>query len=267
MLNSGSARLRVRFAFLSLLMFMPYAGAPAAAPAQSPSAHTYYARVNTLGVLGAYSWDSSHILLGDAERRKLVNIGVSYSRRLFLNHVVNWQYDGEFLPLALEGDPLSGNTVNQTEPTVTTITDNNGGGTPVTCAPRAASYSFTDSVSGVTYSGTVISYCTGRQWTIGEATSPIGLRWNFLPSRKVQPFIDGHGGYMYSTQPIPVYGSGSFNFTLDIGAGIEIYRSHSASIRAEYRYHHISNHNTANQNPGIDSGLLQVTYCFRLGRQ
>jgi opacity protein-like surface antigen len=67
---------------------------------------------------------------------------------------------------------------------------------------------------------------------------------------------------MYSTRPIPINGAGSFNFTFDLGAGIELYRSKTRSVRAEYRYHHISNDNTANENPGIDNGLIQVTYAF-----
>jgi opacity protein-like surface antigen len=97
---------------------------------------------------------------------------------------------------------------------------------------------------------------------MGEAMSPIGFQWNFLPARKTQPFVDAHGGYMFSTKPIPVYDAGSFNFTFDIGAGLEVYRSRTQSVRVEYRFHHISNHNTANANPGIDNGLFQVTYSF-----
>jgi opacity protein-like surface antigen len=88
------------------------------------------------------------------------------------------------------------------------------------------------------------------------------MQWNFLPRWKVQLFAIGHGSYMYSTRPIPVSTAGSFNFTFDIGAGIEWYQSKSRSIRAEYRYHHISNHNTATDNPGIDNGLFQITYSF-----
>lgn len=83
-----------------------------------------------------------------------------------------------------------------------------------------------------------------------------------MPRHKLQPFFIGHGGYMYSTQPIPISTAGSFNFTFDFGAGFEFYRSKTRSIRAEYRFHHISNHDTASQNPGIDNGLLQVTYSF-----
>jgi opacity protein-like surface antigen len=67
---------------------------------------------------------------------------------------------------------------------------------------------------------------------------------------------------MYSTRPIPLTMAGSFNFTFDLGAGVEIYQNKTRSIRVEYRYHHISNHDTAMENPGIDNGLLQVSYSF-----
>ncbi|MGA2276685.1 MAG: acyloxyacyl hydrolase [Terracidiphilus sp.] len=97
---------------------------------------------------------------------------------------------------------------------------------------------------------------------MGEAISPVGFQWNFMPRHKLQPFFIGHGGYMYSTQPIPISTAGSFNFTFDFGAGVELYRSKTRSVRAEYRIHHISNHWTAHDNPGIDNGLFQLTYSF-----
>lgn len=221
-----------------------------------------YARVNTISFFGAYSPDSSHILLGDAENRKLLNIGAAYHRRLFVNHVVNWQYSGEIIPVALESDPLSLYVYKQTAPSIQTITVS---GDPIVyCAPFTGGYSFVDP-NGVTYTGTYTISCGNRQWTIGEAMSPVGMQWNFRPQRKTQPFLDGHGGYMYSTKPIPISGAGSFNFTFDFGAGIELFQSKGESISAEYRYHHISNHETAYYNPGIDNGVIQVTYSFRLG--
>ncbi len=240
-------------------------GLPAGAQpsAQNPAASARYARRNTLGFFSAYSNDSSHILLGVSQNRKLLGFGVSYSRRLLLTRFVDWQYDGELLPVALESDPLSLYVDNQTAPTATTSVI--AGGPIVLCSPSSRSYTFIGP-DGVTYSGTETTSCRGREWTVGEAMSPLGLQWNFLPARKVQPFADGHGGYMYSTRPIPIASAGSFNFTFDFGAGLELYRSRTRSIRVEYRYHHVSNKNTAMQNPGIDNGLFQVTYCFSLGR-
>ena len=246
--------------FLTALVLQPALLTLASTAFAQPSTDSsYYARRNAFGVFGAYSGDSSHIVLGDAEKRKLLNLGVSYSRRLFLDHRVNWQYDGELIPVALEGDPLSRYVVRETSPKVVTTTTD--GGPMISCAPVTTSYSYTDQ-GGVLHSGSFDTFCHGRQWTVGEAMSPIGSQLNLLPRRKTQPFVSGHGGYMYSTQAIPLAFAGSFNFTFDVGAGVEFYRSPKRSIRAEYRYHHISNHGTATDNPGIDNGVVQLSYVF-----
>jgi opacity protein-like surface antigen len=231
-----------------------------AAPAQSPDTSPWFGRKNTFSFLAAYSNDSSHILLGSATNRKLVDFGVAYNRRLYLNRIVNWQYSGELLPVAVESDPLEVETIQQTLPTVTNSTFNEGA-QALNCNRQTIAYSFT-TASGVTYAGTESFFCSGRQWTIGEGISPIGFQWNFMTRQKIQPFVVGHGGYMYSTQPIPLPTAGSFNFTFDLGAGLEIYRNKTRSIRVEYRYHHISNHDTAMENPGIDNGLFQLSYAF-----
>jgi opacity protein-like surface antigen len=240
-----------------LLIFISILTAPAATSQTSPEI-PYYGRTNSFGVLVAYSGDSSHILLGEAEQRKLLEIGVSYSRKLIQSRVVNWQYSGELLPVVLEGDPLTSFVNVQTSPTMVTSSGNLP--YPIVTCTLVTDYSYT--FNGITYSGTQTDFCHGRRWTMGEGMSPVGMQWNFLPHRTVQPLFIGHGGYMYSTEAIPIETSGSFNFTFDVGVGLEWYRSPSRSIRAEYRYHHISNHNTAYQNPGIDSGLFQVSYVF-----
>jgi hypothetical protein len=225
--------------------------------AQTPPDTPYYARTNAFGIFSAYSFDSSHILLGIAQNRRLLDFGASYSRRLYLNRIVNWQYDGELLPVALESDPVVHTVYKQTTPVEGTYSEN----IRQTAACVAASGSYQYVYPGMTFSGTYVRTCT-RQWNMGEAISPVGMQWNFLPRRKIQPFFIGHGGYMFSTQPIPVPNAGSFNFTFDLGAGVELYRSKTRSVRAGYRYHHISNHETAVTNPGIDNGLFQVTYAF-----
>lgn len=232
---------------------------PSAAQAQSGHPKRDYSRVNSFGLIAAYSNDSSHILLGDAEQRKLLEFGGSYNRRLWLGRQVSWQYSAEFLPVVLESDPLSLFVDAQTSPTVTTTLVS--GNPPVSCSAFIEHYSFPGS-NGETYSGTAMLSCHGRRWTVGEAMSPVGIQWNFRPAHKLQPFLDGHGGYMYSAKHIPVDSAGSFNFTFDVGAGLELYRTRTRSVRLEYRYHHISNDNTATSNPGIDNGLIQVTYSF-----
>jgi opacity protein-like surface antigen len=229
----------------------------AAVPAQTAPASPYYSRVNTFGVLAAYSNDSSHMLLGESENRKLLNFGGTYSRRLQHNGIVNWQYSVEVLPVALESDPVDHYTFNEITPMAYTFNDTELA--PGACHSNSGQGAVTE--NGVTLSYTYTNVCA-RRWTIGEGISPIGFQWNFRPRRKLQPLVLGHGGYMYSTQPIPTANAGSFNFTFDFGAGLELYRTQTRSIRVDYRYHHISDHFTSTENPGIDNGLFTVTYSF-----
>jgi hypothetical protein len=254
-----SALLRQFARGFCLAMPLAVLSLPSLAAAQTAPEKPVYARVNSFGIFGAYSNDSSHMVMGTAERRKLVDVGVSYGRRLFLNHTVDWQYNAELLPVALESDPLGRLVIRQTSPIVSTSVLPIG--PPVTCAPVTSSYRET-LPNGIVIAGTETVSCHGRQWTIGEAMSPVGFQWNFRPSHPWQPFLIGHGGYMYSTRPIPITGAGSFNFTFDFGAGVELFRAGHQSVRAEYRYHHISNHDTATYNPGIDNGVVQITYAF-----
>jgi hypothetical protein len=215
-----------------------------------------YARKNSFGVVTAYSPDSSHMFLGYAQKRELVDIGISYSRRLLLNHLMNWQFDAEFLPVALNSDPVQVTTSTFTFSPPASLTTTETMPTETACQPSSGSGTFPN---GTTY--TYVSTCN-RRWVPGQALSPLGLQWNFLPHHKLQPIFGGHVGYMYSAQPIPTAQAGSFNFTFDVGVGFEFFRTHSHSYRVEYRYHHISNDETADDNPGIDNGVVQISWLF-----
>ena len=255
-----------RFGWLVLLALLAVAAGSEAQTAKAPSAESpYYSRANTFGVLAAYSNDSSHILLGESENRKLLEFGAMYSRRLVRSHAGILQYNFEFLPLAMESDPVENFAISYTSPIVSS---GESSSVPIVrCV--SGSGSFDQTINGVTFAGTYSNTCS-RQWTVGQAMSPIGLQWNFRPRRRLQPFIVGHGGYMYSTRSIPVAQAGSFNFTFDFGAGLELFQSKAQSrgrlglqsVRLEYRYHHISNDYTATYNPGIDNGLFQLTWAF-----
>lgn len=256
--QNGPCRLRaVTGARIFLLVIaLMYLGASAFAQAARPASN-YFSRKNTFGFSVAYSNDSSHILLGVAENRKLLNFGGVYSRRLWQGNHLNWQYNVEALPVALESDPVVHEVITFISPSTGTSVSNFA---PVS-ACRPGSGVFSETQQGVTFSYSYVDTCT-RQWTVGEALSPVGFEWNFLPRSKVQPFGIAHGGYLYSTHPIPDASAGSFNFTFDFGGGVELWRSAHRSLRVDYRYHHISNHYTAADNPGIDNGLFQVTYAF-----
>jgi hypothetical protein len=226
------------------------------AAAQSKPEQGYYARANSWGVFAGYADDSSQMLAGSASERKLVLLGASYSRRLVVVRALNWQYDVEILPLALDSDPVATTTVTETfaspPHTVTTVQEN-----PTEFGCHPSSVSTTD--AGETKS-TVVT-CS-RRWVEGGGIAPVGFRWNFLPRLAVQPFLVGHGGFIETVNAIPLRNAASFNFTYDGGAGFEWYRWGTRSVRVEARFHHLSNMETAPRNPGIDCFVFEASYAF-----
>jgi hypothetical protein len=225
---------------------------------QTRAEPAFYSRLNTFGFFAEYSNDSSHMLLGVSENRKLLNFGGIYSRRVLLNRFVDGQYMLELRPIMLESDPVYHLTYQVTQPPPGFTFKENESYAP---ACKAARLTFSGVSNGAQYMETETITC-GRRWTFGEGLSPIGFKWNFRPRHRIQPVFTALGGYMFTTRPIPVPDAGSWNFTIEVGAGFEFYRSKTRSIRAEYRIHHISNADTANENPGIDNGLFQITYAF-----
>lgn len=230
-----------------------------AALAQTRTGHTFYSRLNSFGFFGEYSNDSSHILLGSAQNRKLLDFGGFYSRRVFLNRIASGQYMIELRPVMWESDPLTRVTEDVTQPPYGIVFSAKFAQAPA-CHPSSSSY--TTTIQNQPFSQTTTITCGGRQWTFGEGFSPVGFIFNFLPHDRIQPVVSLLGGYMFSTKPIPISTAKSANFTFEFGAGFEFYRTATRSVRVEYRLQHLSNADTAVQNPGIDNQLVQVTYAF-----
>ncbi len=191
-----------------------------------------------------------------AENRKIGAIGFQYQRLLVHRRVLDFSYVAELRPAILESDPTSISTLVQTAPAPVTYPP--GQPTAVVQCLAGSSPSFTNS-SGQTYH---IVYTCGRRTVVGQGFSPAGLRVNLLPRHRLQPTFSALGGYMFSTQPVPIINAGSYNFTFEFGGGFEFYRTHRQSIRLEYQVQHFSNKNSAIANPGVDSGLVKVTYAF-----
>lgn len=257
----------------SLLLFLA-CGARAALHSQSTASlegKPQYTRKNSLSIFGEYSNDSSHILMGSAENRKLLTAGVTYTHRITYSQYLDLQYLAELRPVVMESDPVITVTQNWIDVSGNNTTTHNLI-LPLACPTKPSTYQGV--YSSGPYAGSpytiVDTYRCGRQWTYGQSLSPAGLKLNLRPRHRLQPVFSIAGGYLFSTQPIPMPSAGSFNFTLEFGGGMEFYlqpnRSTSffgnRSIRAEYRFHHISNAGTASSNPGIDNGVLQVAFSF-----
>ena len=96
----------------------------------------------------------------------------------------------------------------------------------------------------------------------GGGAEPIGIQLNFRNRRKVQPFVDGTGGFLYVTEQVPATDSSQYNFTFSFGGGVEIFSNRHSFVLGN-RYHHISNGYTATYNPGIDSQMISVGFSFK----
>lgn len=102
--------------------------------------------------------------------------------------------------------------------------------------------------------------------TYGGGATPLGMQVNFWNGHRVQPFLDAHGGMLYFTRQEPVPGSSQFNFTFNFGAGVQIFAWKRSSLLIGYKYHHISNNETAPQNPGIDNSEIYAGWLWRWKR-
>jgi hypothetical protein len=217
-------------------------------------------------VFANYSNDSSHIILGISENRKIAGFGASYQRRLIGNDGIEWSYEAEVLPVLFESDPVGSGTDEFLLNGIPVVISN--GPNPITFSgPRRSScqsgtfVSIGATTSAGTYT-TVLTQVCGRQWTYTGGLSPLGQRISFAKRHRLQPFLVANAGFLASTRDIPMDESSSFNFTFEGGAGIEWFRNHEHSFSFDYRLHHLSNDFIGASNPGVDSGIFRVTYSF-----
>jgi Lipid A 3-O-deacylase (PagL). len=213
---------------------------------------TGYSLRQSFSIFGEYSNDSSHIILGVTQNRRLAALGFTYSRRLFHTRYVDWNYAPELLPLVFIQDPIATITFSGNS-----ITTSGEIAVPTTCKP-ATFIVPPDPASG--FSDYTITQTCGTRWTYAGGLSPLGQRLNIATRHRLQPFLLGNAGFLLSTRDIPVDNSSRFNFTFEFGGGVEFFRDRHHSWAIEYRLHHLSNDYTGVTNPGIDNQIVKVTY-------
>jgi hypothetical protein len=81
------------------------------------------------------------------------------------------------------------------------------------------------------------------------------LRWHFISESTWSIYLDGGAGFLKTSDDVPPHGT-NFNFTPQAGAGFTIEIGGQMRAMTGVRWHHISNANSADSNPGIDSFML-----------
>lgn len=90
----------------------------------------------------------------------------------------------------------------------------------------------------------------------GFGITPVGFQLNINRDNIIQPFFKSSAGFMYFKKPFPDDRGVPFNFTLELGGGIELMVLNNVSLTAGYKYHHMSNGQFGEVNPGVDSNIF-----------
>lgn len=93
--------------------------------------------------------------------------------------------------------------------------------------------------------------------TYGLGFTPLHWRWNFVPHGRLAPFAELAGGVLWTRDPVPV-GTTTSNFTAHAGAGLRYFVRPPHALVFAYRFHHISNGNRLDRNPGVNAHVVMV---------
>lgn len=173
-------------------------------------------RWNEFGFWGGISFDST-TLIGKTPDARFGNIGLRYGRVLLASKTVAFEWTIDAIPLSI----LSNKRF--------TAVPNGTGGFTVTQT---------------------------RKSVYGWGLAPIGWKFNFRRNRRVQPFGQATGGFLYFNEQVPVDSAARFNFTFDFSGGIQIVNSNRRAFTIGYKYEHISNAYRSPINPGVDVQMI-----------
>ncbi len=81
------------------------------------------------------------------------------------------------------------------------------------------------------------------------------------PQQKVRPVVWTGAGVLFTSREVPP-GETTFNYTLFMGAGVEIAVSERGAIQLDYRLWHVSNLNTGRVNPGINAHTIVAGFAW-----
>jgi hypothetical protein len=80
-----------------------------------------------------------------------------------------------------------------------------------------------------------------RRRTYGAGASPEGFQLIFAPNHRLQPFLSNDGGFIVYTDPVLAPKGPQLLYTLDFGAGLNIFTKHYEEMTFGFRYGHLFN--------------------------
>ena len=89
------------------------------------------------------------------------------------------------------------------------------------------------------------------------SVNPVNLKWNFIHSVRIVPYLELGGGLLFSNHAVPVNTS-HINFVTHATMGFQFFNNDRRAFTAGIRYEHISNAGLTVPNPGINTVQFQV---------
>jgi len=97
-----------------------------------------------------------------------------------------------------------------------------------------------------------------RKRVYGSGISPEGFQVDFRLHSRVQPFFSNNAGFIYFADRVLAPQGSQFMYTVDVGAGINIFRKQTQAVTIGYRFQHLSNAGISLENPGTDANVFYV---------
>ena len=96
-----------------------------------------------------------------------------------------------------------------------------------------------------------------RKRSYGSGVSPEGFQADFLPRSRVQPFLSNNAGFIYFAKGLLTPQGSKLVYTVDFGAGVNIFRKMTQVVTIGYRYQHFPTQTAAWPN-GTDANTFYV---------
>lgn len=102
-----------------------------------------------------------------------------------------------------------------------------------------------------------------KESVFGIGLVPVRLNLPVLKKHNT-PFITTSSGVIMTDKPFPDSRGTRLNYILEFGIGYQFSAGSNKLVQAGYKLHHLSNGNTGNENPGIDSHMFFFGLLFQL---
>ena len=108
----------------------------------------------------------------------------------------------------------------------------------------------TGNIASATTVGPITTF--NRETAYGAGITPLGLQLDFANGSRGHPFVHVNGGLLIFNQSVPLPDSGKLALVGEAGTGVRIFTSQRRAITLGFRFHHISNGDTAGSNRGLN---------------